>query len=114
MHTSERPWPPRPLGRPDQLQGVCLKLRNDLAVVTPASRAAAHAVRYGNIDIVQFVTSAGNALRHDGSMGDKSLKAKQRDQKQKEAAKVGSAAVAKAKQESHAAQRPSSKAGGTA
>jgi hypothetical protein len=32
-------------------------------------------------------------------MGDKSLKAKQRDQKQKDAAKVGTAAVAKAKQE---------------
>ena len=33
-------------------------------------------------------------------MGDKSLKAKQRDQKQKDAAKLGTAAVAKAKQES--------------
>jgi hypothetical protein len=33
-------------------------------------------------------------------MGDKSLKAKQRDQKQKQAAKLGTAAVAKAKQES--------------
>lgn len=34
-------------------------------------------------------------------MGDKSLKAKQRDQKQRDAAKVGSIAVAKAKQESY-------------
>ena len=32
-------------------------------------------------------------------MGDKSLKSKQRDQKQKDAAKVVSAAVAKAKQD---------------
>jgi hypothetical protein len=32
-------------------------------------------------------------------MGDKSLKSKQRDQKQRDAAKLGSAAVAKAKQE---------------
>jgi hypothetical protein len=32
-------------------------------------------------------------------MGDKSLKSKQRDQKQKDAAKVGDAAVAKAKQD---------------
>lgn len=32
-------------------------------------------------------------------MGDKSLKAKQRDQKQKDAAKIGIAAEAKAKQE---------------
>jgi hypothetical protein len=34
-------------------------------------------------------------------MGDKSLKSKQRDQKQRDAAKLGSAAVAKAKQESY-------------
>jgi hypothetical protein len=34
-------------------------------------------------------------------MGDKSLKAKQRDQKQRDAAKLGSIAVAKAKQESN-------------
>ena len=47
-------------------------------------------------------------------MGDKSLKAKQRDQKQKEAAKLGSAAVAKAKQEGNATQRPASKAAGKA
>jgi hypothetical protein len=47
-------------------------------------------------------------------MGDKSLKAKQRDQKQKEAAKVESTAVAKAKQDSHTVQRPASKAAGTA
>ena len=32
-------------------------------------------------------------------MGDKSLKSKQRDQKQRDAAKLGTAAVAKAKQE---------------
>jgi hypothetical protein len=34
-------------------------------------------------------------------MGDKSLKSKQRDQKQKNAAKAGSAAVAKTKQDSY-------------
>jgi hypothetical protein len=34
-------------------------------------------------------------------MGDKSLKAKQRDQKQKDAAKAGSAAAAKSKQDSY-------------
>jgi hypothetical protein len=48
-------------------------------------------------------------------MGDKSLKAKQRDQKQKDAAKVGSMAAAKAKQESHMqAPRPGPKAAGKA
>ena len=48
-------------------------------------------------------------------MGDKSLKAKQRDQKQREAAKVGSIAVAKAKQESHMRVRqPVRKAAGKA
>jgi hypothetical protein len=46
-------------------------------------------------------------------MGDKSLKAKQRDQKQRDAAKVGSAAVAKAKQEGHMrVQPPAVKAAG--
>ena len=34
-------------------------------------------------------------------MGDKSLKAKQRDQKQRDAAKVGNVAVAKSRQESY-------------
>lgn len=34
-------------------------------------------------------------------MGDKSLKSKQRDQKQKDAAKAGSAAAAKSKQDSY-------------
>ena len=34
-------------------------------------------------------------------MGDKSLKSKQRDQKQKDAAKAGSAATAKSKQDSY-------------
>jgi len=40
------------------------------------------------------------------SMGDKSLKSKQRDQKQKDAAKLGSAVVAKAKQQSHMRAQP--------
>ena len=40
-------------------------------------------------------------LRHHWIMGDKSLKSKQRDQKQKDTAKLESAAVAKAKQETH-------------
>ena len=48
-------------------------------------------------------------------MGDKSLKAKQRDQKQRDAAKVGSIAVAKAKQESYMrVQQPVRKAAGKA
>jgi hypothetical protein len=40
-------------------------------------------------------------LRHHGRMGDKSLKSKQRDQKQKDAAKVEVAAVAKTKQDAN-------------
>jgi hypothetical protein len=36
----------------------------------------------------------------EAAMGDKSLKSKQRDQKQKDAAKAGSAATAKSKQDS--------------
>jgi hypothetical protein len=48
-------------------------------------------------------------------MGDKSLKAKQRDQKQKDAAKIGSVAAAKAKQESQMqVPRPVPKAAGKA
>jgi len=39
-------------------------------------------------------------------MGDKSLKAKQRDQKQRDAAKLGSMAVAKAKQDSNGRGEP--------
>jgi hypothetical protein len=45
-------------------------------------------------------------------MGDKSLKSKQRDQKQKDAAKVGGEAVAKAKQEANVrVQKPVLKGG---
>ena len=40
-------------------------------------------------------------------MGDKSPKAKQRDQKQKDAAKAGSTAQAKAKQDSYSQPRQS-------
>ena len=48
-------------------------------------------------------------------MGDKSLKAKQRHQKQKDAAKIGNAAVAKAKQElGMRVPHPVSKAAGRA
>jgi hypothetical protein len=48
-------------------------------------------------------------------MGDKSLKAKQRDQKQKDVAKIGAAAVAKAKQErGMRVPQPISKAAGKA
>jgi hypothetical protein len=48
-------------------------------------------------------------------MGDKSLKAKQRDQKHKDAAKLGTAAVAKAKQESRThGPQPVPKAAGKA
>ena len=39
-------------------------------------------------------------------MGDKSLKSKQRDQKQKDAAKTGSAAAAKSKQDSYCHSQP--------
>jgi hypothetical protein len=39
-------------------------------------------------------------------MGDKSLKAKQHDQKQRDAAKLGSIAVAKAKQASNTRLQP--------
>jgi len=45
------------------------------------------------------VTAPPLVLRHHRRMGDKSLKSKQRDQKQRDAAKLGSAAVAKAKQD---------------
>jgi hypothetical protein len=49
-------------------------------------------------------------LPHDWRMGDKSLKSKQRDQKQKDAAKVESAAVAKTKQDANVRmQAPASK-----
>jgi hypothetical protein len=37
----------------------------------------------------------------EATMGDKSLKSKQRDQKQKDAAKAGNAAAAKSKQDSY-------------
>jgi hypothetical protein len=47
-------------------------------------------------------------LREDGGMGDKSLKSKQRDQKQKEAAKEEGAAVAKAKQDANVQMKPPS------
>lgn len=48
-------------------------------------------------------------------MGDKSLKAKQRDQKRKDAAKVGTAAVANSKQErGMRVPQPVSKAAGRA
>lgn len=61
---------------------------------------------------MQFVTGAVPGPRHHGRMGDKSLKAKQRDQKHKDAAKVGSMAVAKAKQDGNVQmQRPAPKAG---
>ena len=41
------------------------------------------------------------AIDMEAAMGDKSLKSKQRDQKQKSAAKAGGAAVAKSKQDSY-------------
>jgi hypothetical protein len=51
-------------------------------------------------------------LRPSWGMGDKSLKSKQRDQKQKDAAKVGVAAVAKAKQDANAhTKQPTAKPG---
>lgn len=40
-------------------------------------------------------------------MGDKSLKSKQRDQKQKDAAKTGSVVAAKSKQDSYRRSQPS-------
>lgn len=44
-------------------------------------------------------------------MGDKSLKSKQRDQKQKDAAKAGTAAEAKAKQSANLRAQPSAAKG---
>ncbi len=41
------------------------------------------------------------AIAREATMGDKSLKSKQRNQKQKDAAKAGSAAAAKSKQDSY-------------
>ena len=46
------------------------------------------------------------ALRHDWGMGDKSLKAKQREQKQRDTAKLESIGVAKAKQDSNIRVQP--------
>jgi hypothetical protein len=42
----------------------------------------------------------------EAAMGDKSLKANQRGQKQKDAAKAGSAAAAKSKQDSYRRSQP--------
>jgi hypothetical protein len=50
-------------------------------------------------------------MGHHWNMGDKSLKSKQRDQKQKDAAKVEGVAVAKAKQEANVRMHPAPKAG---
>jgi hypothetical protein len=49
-------------------------------------------------------------LREDAGMGDKSLKSKQRDQKQKDAAKEEGAAVAKAKQAANVRMQTAPKA----
>jgi hypothetical protein len=49
-------------------------------------------------------------LRHHRRMGDKSLKSKQRDQKQKDAAKNEGVAVAKAKQAANVRMQPAPKA----
>ena len=48
-----------------------------------------------------MLTLVDYAIDMEAEMGDKSLKSKQRDQKQKNAAKAGSAAVAKSKQDSY-------------
>jgi hypothetical protein len=48
-----------------------------------------------------MLVSLAYASEMEVIMGDKSLKSKQRDQKQKDAAKAGSAAAAKSKQESY-------------
>jgi hypothetical protein len=42
----------------------------------------------------------------EATVGDKSLKSKQRDQKQKDAAKVGVAVLAKSKQDAQARPQP--------
>jgi len=47
------------------------------------------------------LTPMACAIDMEAAMGDKSLKSKQRDQKQKDAAKAGSAAAAKSKQDSY-------------
>jgi hypothetical protein len=48
-----------------------------------------------------MLISMAYAIEMEVTMGDKSLKSKQRDQKQKDAAKAGSAAAAKSKQDSY-------------
>jgi len=50
------------------------------------------------------------AIEMEVTMGDKSLKSKQRDQKQKDVAKAGGAAAAQAKQDSYKrSQQPAAK-----
>jgi hypothetical protein len=50
------------------------------------------------------------AINMEVAMGDKSLKSKQRDQKQKDAAKAGNVAAAQAKQDSYTrSQQPVAK-----
>lgn len=48
-----------------------------------------------------MIVSMAHAIETEVSMGDKSLKSKQRDQKQKDTAKAGSAAEARSKQASY-------------
>ena len=48
-----------------------------------------------------MLVSLAYASEMEVIMGDKSLKSKQRDQKQKDAAKAGNAAAAKSKQDSY-------------
>ena len=48
-----------------------------------------------------ILISMADAVEMEVTMGDKSLKSKQREQKQKDSAKAGSAAAAKSKQDSY-------------
>jgi hypothetical protein len=48
-----------------------------------------------------MLISMAYAIELEVTMGDKSLKSKQRDQKQKDAVKAGSVAAAKSKQDSY-------------
>jgi len=52
------------------------------------------------VETVMLIPMA-HAIDREAAMGDKSLKSKQRDQKQKDAAKAGSTAAAKSKQDSY-------------
>jgi uncharacterized protein YdeI (BOF family) len=56
---------------------------------------------------VILILLMASTIAREAIMGDKSLKSKQRNQKQKDAAKAESVAAAKSKQDSHIRAQPS-------